>query len=54
MKSDLRAWLVGLLPRWVIYYAVIRAGVHATTGEWGHVITPECTLLEVLGRWGNY
>lgn len=43
--------LVWALPRDVIYWAVIRAGAHATTGRWGHVESPAVTITEILERW---
>ena len=44
-------WIAFHLPRKIVYYAIVRAGVHATTGRWGHLLTPETTLIEVLNRW---
>jgi hypothetical protein len=40
-----------MLPRRVVYWCVIRAGVHATSGPWGnqHPMTP--TLDAILQRW---
>jgi hypothetical protein len=43
--------LAGALPRRLAYFATIRVGVHATTGEYGHQIVPDLTFLDALKRW---
>jgi len=45
-------WLARRLPRQIIYWAFIRAIVHATTGRWinDHIVGMEA--LTVLKRWG--
>lgn len=53
-----RAWhdqlpsiVASLLPRKVVYYASIRLGVHATTGQHSNQVVPDLTFLDALKRW---
>lgn len=45
------SWFVSKLPRWLIYRATIRAGVHATTGQYENTVVPDLTFIETLKRW---
>lgn len=45
--------LAGRLPRRLVYWALIRAGVHATTGRWSNQLVPELTFFEALERWSK-
>jgi hypothetical protein len=42
------AWL---LPRRVVYYALIRAWAHATTGRWGTDDATDISCDDVVVRW---
>lgn len=44
-------WLAWKLPRRLVYWCVVRAAAHATTGSWSHVETPAVTVVECLERW---
>ncbi len=44
-------WLSGFVPRKLAYFCTIRLGAHATTGQYGHVIVPEVTYIDVLKAW---
>lgn len=46
-------WLARLMPARLVYWAVIRAGAHATTGRYGSTIAPGVTLDRILGRWSR-
>lgn len=51
--EKLKMALIWLLPDWIVYWCVIRAGAHATTGKWSNEAVPETTLMDVLKRWGD-
>lgn len=51
MKERFWSWLARRLPRELVYHAVIRAGVHATTGQYSMQVVPELTFGECLQRW---
>lgn len=42
--------IVFKLPKWVIYYAVIKAWSNATTGKYGNSDPSTVTLVEALDR----
>ena len=42
------AWL---LPRSIAYWAAIRVGAEATTGEWSSQVVPELTFMDAIKRW---
>lgn len=44
-------WIAWRLPRAIVYWCVIRAGVHATTGRWAATEVPATTLPDILKRW---
>lgn len=45
--------LAWVLPRHVVYHAIVRAGAHATTGQWSGDSPTEVTLIDVMKRWGD-
>lgn len=49
--EKMRMQLVWWMPRSWVYWAVIRATCHATTGPYGNTDVPEVTAVEVLKRW---
>lgn len=51
LVEKLKLWIVWHLPRELIYWATIRAGVHATTGKWSGEETPGVTIADILKRW---
>jgi hypothetical protein len=58
MLERLRRWrdslamrLAGLLPRRVAYWAAIRVGAAATTGDHGSTPAPELLFVDALKRW---
>lgn len=42
------AWL---LPRWLIYFAIIRAWANATTGQYGNTNPSDLTVYTMIRRW---
>jgi hypothetical protein len=42
------AWAI---PKRLAYWATIRVGVHATTGEHSDQVVPEMKFVDVLERW---
>jgi hypothetical protein len=50
-KMRVKMWIVDRLPRWVIYYAIVRAGVYACSGEYSNPVFPELTLVDAMKRW---
>lgn len=44
-------WLAWLLPERLVYWCSIRLMARATTGEWSHVNTPDCRIVDALDRW---
>lgn len=51
MKNRVYRWIAYRLPRKVVYWAVIRAGAHATTGKYNTTEVTAITTMEVLQRW---
>lgn len=49
-KSPLACVVAYLLPRSVVGWCVVRAGVKATTGRWSSQNVTELTALEMLER----
>lgn len=39
------------MPRKLVMWCAVRLIAHATTGRWGHELTPECKALTALQRW---
>lgn len=44
-------YVADLLPRRLVYFALIRAVAHATQGKWGHTEVPKIPAMEVASRW---
>jgi hypothetical protein len=51
MNERFWTWLAWHLPKKLVYWATIRAGAHASTGEWSNQIVPEMYFVDVLKRW---
>ncbi len=49
-KDRFARWLAYRLPRRIIYFAVVRAGVAATAGRWSNTEVPALTVIELLSR----
>lgn len=45
--------VVWALPRRIIYWAVVRALAHATTGKWGNEEPGRVTGFDMMERWGG-
>lgn len=43
--------IVWRLPRWLVYWAAVRVGAHATTGEHGDTDPTEMPFMTALKRW---
>lgn len=50
-KQRFYMWLVGILPRNLVYFATIRLVAHATQGRWENTVVPDLTAMEALLRW---
>jgi hypothetical protein len=44
-------WLARIVPLRLVYWCVVWAGAHATTGQYGDTEVPSLTLMETLHRW---
>lgn len=64
MKLRVRLWfgdhvwrwqlaIANHLPRWIVYWATIRLGAHATTGQYSSQVVPELYFMDALERWGK-
>lgn len=42
------AWM---LPRSLVKWCAVRVMAHATTGKWGHELTPALLATDALKRW---
>jgi hypothetical protein len=51
MKVKFYDWLADILPRKLVYAAMIRGVVHGTTGRWSYQEVPALTCMEALERW---
>jgi hypothetical protein len=51
MKVKFYAWLAGILPRKLVYAAMIRGTVHGTTGRYSSQVVPDLTCMKALERW---
>lgn len=46
-------FLARCLPRRLVYWAVLRAGVYATTGQFSHQEVPALSYMTMLKRWDD-
>lgn len=53
LKQKIVMGIVWVLPKSIIYWAAIRLGAHATTGEYGNQVVPELHFMDALKRWEN-
>jgi hypothetical protein len=53
VKEKFWTWLAWKLPRPLAYWATIRVGVHATTGEYSQTVVPEMPYTDALKRWNT-
>ncbi len=53
IKERMQFWIVLRLPKWVIYFAVIRSWAHATTGQFSDVDITLVTVDWVLRAWSD-
>lgn len=54
IKEKIVTWIAWHLPKSIVYWSTIRAGVYATTGEYSDTIVPEISYTEVLQRCHNW
>lgn len=50
-REKVQMFIAWLLPRWLVYWAAIRLGTNATTGQWDHQNVPELYFTDALKRW---
>jgi hypothetical protein len=53
MIEKVQTWIVWHLPKWMIYWAVVRAGAHATTGKYGNEHPDTVSIFDIMQRWGQ-
>jgi hypothetical protein len=46
-------WLVGLLPKRLVYFCFMSVMAHSTTGKYGDTIVPELTGMDAADRYGK-
>ena len=46
-------WLADRLPRQLVYFAAIRLGAAATTGQYKTTVVPELTFMDAIERWDD-
>lgn len=46
-------WFAWRLPKWLVYWCVIRLWAHGTTGDYGSTHPNELLWDEALKRWGT-
>lgn len=46
-------WIAMRLPRWVVKWSLVRAGVHATKGQYSKQVVTDLNLFETMDRWEN-
>ena len=46
-----KIWIAWHLPKWLVYWAAIRVGANATTGDYSSTETPTLTFMDALKRW---
>lgn len=51
-KEKVQMWVAWHLPRWLVYFAVVRIAANATQGEWSGVESPAITVSDAMQRWG--
>jgi hypothetical protein len=51
MTEKIIIWIANNLPKRIVYFAAIRLGVNATTGEFSDQIVPELYFMDALKRW---
>lgn len=44
-------WVAWRLPRRLVYWAAIRLGAEATTGQYSNQIVPELRFVDAIERW---
>ena len=44
-------WFAAMLPRDAVYFAIIRAWAHATTGRFGATHAPDLLVEDMINRW---
>ena len=47
-------WLMWRLPKRLVYYAVLRAWIFASTGQWNNEEVPAITAHDILQRWDEF
>ena len=46
-------WVAWKLPHRLVYWCAVRVSAQASTGAYGHEITPEITMMDALDRWAG-
>ena len=46
-------WLVGLMPKKLVYFSFMHVMAYATTGKYGNTIVPDLAGMEAITRYGK-
>ena len=49
--EKLYQWLAWHMPKGLVMWAAVRLFAHATSGQYGHTITPALLAVDALKRW---
>lgn len=52
-KEKIAMALAWHLPRWLVKWAYVRVGAHATTGQYENTVVPELSMVDALKRWDD-
>jgi hypothetical protein len=53
MKNKIATFIANHMPARIVYWAVIRAGVHCTTGKYSSQVVPDLCLPDLLKRFDS-
>ena len=42
-----------IMPRWLVYYCMLRLISHATTGPYGAQLVSDLTAMDAIDRWSK-
>jgi len=46
-------WLVGLLPKKLVYFCSMHVMAYSTTGKYGSTVVPELSGMDAIKRYGD-
>ena len=51
LKDTISQKIAKLLPKNIVYFAIIRAWAKATTGKYSNQVVPDVTMEQLIKRW---